>query len=73
MTETTMKGLAILLQEKEVAAMLDVCEKTLRRYSHDGVIPPYVKIGRKVYWRGPEFASWVEAGCLPVAQDGGDN
>ena len=32
---------------REAAAMLDVSQKTVRRRSADGVLPPLIKLGRR--------------------------
>ena len=51
-----------LLAPDEAAAMLDLKEETLAtwRAENPGKGPPYVKIGRKVYYRKPDILAWVD-------------
>lgn len=52
-----------LVDEKEVAAILDVAVQTLRNWRWRGEGPPYVKIGKRLvrYYR-PGLATHIEVG-----------
>jgi excisionase family DNA binding protein len=52
----------LLLREKEVAALVGAHRTTVRRWIKLGEFPAPVRYpGRRVGWRLPEVAAWVEA------------
>jgi hypothetical protein len=55
----TEKLLAEFLTQREAAAELDVCERTLDRWRRLGEGPPITKIGRRVYYRRPTLLAWL--------------
>ena len=49
-----------LLTETDVAAILRVSVRTLRRWHSLRKGPPRVKIGRKIHYRSGSVESWIE-------------
>jgi excisionase family DNA binding protein len=47
----------------EVAAMLNVSERTLWRLLSAGKVPQPVRFGRSTRWKAGEVAGWIERGC----------
>ncbi len=58
-TDTT----PVLLTADEVAAMLNVSERTLWRLLSGGKVPKPVRFGRSTRWRDSEVREWIERGC----------
>lgn len=54
--ETIIDG---LLSEGQVAAMLGVCKRTLQRWRKENKGPPWVKIGRTIYYDEDKFKAWI--------------
>ena len=52
-----------LLTAEEVAAMLNVSERTLWRLLSAGKLPQPVRFGRSTRWKATELAHWIEKGC----------
>ena len=52
-----------LLSVDEVAAMLNVSERTLWRLLSAGKLPQPVRFGRSTRWRTAEVRDWIERGC----------
>ena len=59
---------ALLLNSREVAKLLTVCDKTVYRMQKSGEMPEPVKIGRAVRWGRTEIMAWVDAGCPPASE-----
>ncbi|GMV95129.1 MAG: hypothetical protein AMXMBFR82_49070 [Candidatus Hydrogenedentota bacterium] len=55
-----------LLNVKEVADMLDLCQRSVWRMSDAGKMPRPVKLGSRSLWRKRELLSWLDAGCPAV-------
>lgn len=51
--------LAEFLTQREAAAELKICERTLDRWRRLGDGPPVTKIGRRVYYRRPTLRAWL--------------
>lgn len=51
---------AILLNTAEAAEVLRIAAITLHRWRNSGKGPPYVEMGRKVYYRRTDLDRWVE-------------
>ena len=49
-----------LLSIKQVAKILSVSEKTVRRLREAGRLPRHVKIGRSIRWRYADIRRFVE-------------
>ena len=49
-----------LLSIKQVAEILSVSEKTVRRLRDRGKLPPSKKIGRSIRWRYADIRKFVE-------------
>lgn len=55
-----------LLTREEVAALLRVHVRTLRRMALEGVIPPPIRIGERVIrWRRETLTTWLNAKDIP--------
>lgn len=51
---------AILLNTAEAAEVLRVAAITLHRWRNSGKGPPYIEMGRKVYYRRTDLDRWIE-------------
>jgi len=56
-------GVKALLTIGDVAAVLDVSTKTVKRWVRAGLVPPPVAIGSKKRWPQAVFLAWLKAGC----------
>ena len=54
-----MSALAGWVEREDLAAELDVTVRTLVRWASSGFGPPYVKIGRKVWYRRQAVDEWL--------------
>lgn len=59
---------ALLVNARQVAAMLGKSLRTLRSWDGAGRIPRPVRIGRSTLWRLDELQAWSRAGC-PARSD----
>lgn len=50
-----------LLNTPEAAKALRLGTATLQRWRKSGKGPPYIEMGRKVYYRSGDLERWVEA------------
>ena len=50
-----------LVPSKDAPAHLGVAEQTLARWRSEGHGPPYIKLGKKVYYRAGDLRAWVDA------------
>jgi hypothetical protein len=58
-----------IIPEDETATQLHMAHETLRKHRKLGIGPPYVKIGRKFYYRPESLRAWVlEQERSPSAQ-----
>jgi hypothetical protein len=51
--------LADFLTQREAAAELKICERTLDRWRRLGEGPPTTKVGRRTYYRRPTLRAWL--------------
>ncbi len=51
-----------LLVIREVAAMLRVSERTIRRLEQRGKFPAAIRIGSSMRWREADIKNWIERG-----------
>ncbi|MBL9082139.1 MAG: helix-turn-helix domain-containing protein [Planctomycetales bacterium] len=54
-----------LLTAKQVAAWLQISERSLWRMRSAGQLPAPLRLGGAVRWRREELAAWLAAGCPP--------
>ncbi len=58
---------AELLTTDDLAALLQIDERTLRRLVREGAVPPPIRIaGRILRWRRADLDRWLDAGGNPV-------
>ena len=55
-----------LLTTREAAALVNVGERTLWRWSRAGRAPAPVHIGGAVRYRRREYLEWIDGGCKPI-------
>lgn len=60
---------AVLLRIAEVAALLAVSARHLRRLADSGRMPAPVRLGASLRWRSAEVVAWIRDGC-PAARRG---
>ncbi len=53
----------LLLNVAQVAALCDLCERSVWSFSESGHMPGPVKIGRSKKWRRADVLNWIEDGC----------
>lgn len=53
----------LLIDTREAAKLLQVCEKTVWTMYTTGKMPAPIRIGRAVRWGYEELRAWVAAGC----------
>ena len=51
---------AILLNTAEAAEVLRIAAITLHRWRNSGKGPPYIEMGRKIYYRRADLDRWIE-------------
>ncbi len=54
---------ALLVAASELATLLGLSLRTVRRLDCSGKLPRPVRIGGAVRWRVEEIAAWLEADC----------
>lgn len=59
-----------LLTVKQVAALLQVGERSVWRFRDSGRMPKALVLGRCVRWKRSEIEAWVSAGCPDVRRTG---
>jgi predicted DNA-binding transcriptional regulator AlpA len=57
--EIIMDGLR-LISERRVEAMLGFCKRTLQRWRQENKGPPWVKIGRRIYYDEDKLKAWIQ-------------
>jgi len=55
-----------LLGAREVAQMLDLCERSIWRMADAGKLPRPLKVGSRTKWRRRDLIQWIDGGCKPV-------
>jgi excisionase family DNA binding protein len=53
----------VLVSAKQLAELLSVSVRTIRRLDTSGVLPKPVQLGGSVRWPQREIAAWIAAGC----------
>lgn len=66
MIPETITTLPSLLTIDQVANLLQVSTRSVRRMRATGAIPAPILIGKSVRWRSEDFRTWIEAGCPPL-------
>lgn len=56
---------AQLITIQDVAAMLRLSVRSVRRLVSKGELVPPIKIGRAARWRKHEILVWIQDGCAP--------
>lgn len=59
---------AALLAVDDVAALLSVSPRTVRRMADSGAMPRPVKLSSLVRWRRADLDQWLAAGCPSCRQ-----
>ncbi len=54
---------AALMTVDDVAALLTVSPRTVRRMADSGAMPRPVRLSSLIRWRRHEIDEWVQAGC----------
>jgi len=67
-TATTTQPL--MLNVKEVAAMLRCSTRHVTRLEETGQMPPAVRLGRLCRWNRTVIEEWIAAGCPAVSAEG---
>ena len=50
----------VLLTEAEVAEMLRVSQRTVRRWRNEGSGPPALRVGRRIRYRRSAVEAWLD-------------
>ncbi len=50
----------VLMDVKQVASLLKVCEATVYRWRRDGDFPPPLKLGSSNRWRLSDIEDWLD-------------
>lgn len=61
---------AVLLDVRDVAALLGCSGRTVLRHPDAGLMPLGLKIGSLRRWKKSEIQAWIDGGCRPVRQVG---
>jgi excisionase family DNA binding protein len=56
-------ALAVLLDVRAVATLLDCSPRHVYRLADAGRMPAPIRLGALVRWRGQELLDWLAAGC----------
>jgi excisionase family DNA binding protein len=67
---STLSGAALLTVD-DVAALLNVSTRTVRRMADSGAMPRPVKLASLIRWRRDDIDAWVAAGCPSCRQTRG--
>ena len=59
---------SILIDVKQVAAMVGMAERTIWRLMNCGKLPMAMKIGGSRRWRKTDVLQWIDEGCKPMQQ-----
>ena len=62
---------AALLDVGDVAAMLNVSTRTVRRMADSSVMPRPVRLSSLIRWRRADIDAWLAAGCPSCRQQRG--
>jgi predicted DNA-binding transcriptional regulator AlpA len=54
---------ALLLTDREAAALCGLGRSTWRRLQAGGKVPPPIHLGRSCRWRRSELLAWIDAGA----------
>lgn len=53
----------VMLKSKDVAQLLNISLRTLRRMQSACAMPPPIRLGRILLWKLTDIMLWIEAGC----------
>ena len=59
---------SILIDVKQLAAMVDLSQRTVWRLANAGWMPAPLKLGGSQRWRKAEVSEWIAQGCKPLQQ-----
>lgn len=59
-----------LLTSKDLIALLGITPKTLGRHVARGLLPPPIRIGRRMYWRVDQIEAALASHHVPTAAKG---
>jgi predicted DNA-binding transcriptional regulator AlpA len=62
-----LKPRPITLRPKDVAALLDIGERSLSRYVESGAFPKPIRLGRSLRWSEQAVLKWIDS----RSRDGG--
>lgn len=65
MLPESLTTLPTLLTIQQVAKLLQVSTRSVRRFRATGKLPAPILIGKSVRWRGEDLQKWIEGGCPP--------
>ena len=66
MTDTTLSP-SVLIDARELAAMLSVSKPTIWRMRSESKLPPAIALTSQcIRWRRDAVLSWIDAGCLSI-------
>lgn len=54
---------SVLISGNDLAKLLDVDLRTVRKFDYSGKLPRPVRLGKSVKWRVEEIQRWIDAGC----------
>jgi excisionase family DNA binding protein len=60
----------VLVTVKEVAELLGVSDRHVRRLTDSGAMPPPLRLGTLVRWRRTDIEAWIAAGCPRRGREG---
>ena len=52
-----------LLSTADIARILGIGERSVRRWRSEGALPPAIEIGRSSYWKATVIEQWIDDGC----------
>jgi excisionase family DNA binding protein len=55
-----------LLTKKQLAAMLQLSQRTVYRMAMEKRLPQPIKLGSAIRWRQDTIQDWIESDCQPV-------
>ncbi len=51
----------VLIPAAQVPEYLGIQRQTLARWRHEGFGPPWVRMGRLIYYRSSDLRTWIES------------
>lgn len=53
----------LLVDATQIARLLDVSSRHVRRLADAGAMPASIKLGSLVRWRAADVIAWINSGC----------